>query len=87
MTTSFAKTIETMFAKMRKSSAVLAPAVDRRAEAEKEAAVVESEEPALGNTEKSYWEKRIPVIACGAGLFSDGYLNSVSALALSIGQS
>ena len=24
------------------------------------------------------WEKLWPVIACGAGLFSDGYLNGVS---------
>ncbi|KAK7721914.1 glycerophosphoinositol permease [Botryosphaeria dothidea] len=28
-------------------------------------------------TEKSRWERLWPVIACGAGLFSDGYLNNV----------
>jgi hypothetical protein len=28
-------------------------------------------------TEKSQWERLWPVIACGAGLFSDGYLNGV----------
>ncbi|KAF4554405.1 Sugar (and other) transporter-like protein 5 [Elsinoe fawcettii] len=28
-------------------------------------------------TEKSRWERLWPVIACGAGLFSDGYLNGV----------
>lgn len=26
---------------------------------------------------KSRWERSWPVIACGAGLFSDGYLNGV----------
>lgn len=30
------------------------------------------------DTNKSFWEKLWPVIACGAGLFSDGYLNGVS---------
>lgn len=24
------------------------------------------------------WKRMIPVIACGAGLFSDGYINNVS---------
>ena len=28
-------------------------------------------------TDKSQWERLWPVIACGAGLFSDGYLNGV----------
>lgn len=32
---------------------------------------------------KSRWERSWPVIACGAGLFSDGYLNGVSFLFLS----
>jgi len=27
---------------------------------------------------KGRWERLWPVIACGAGLFSDGYLNAVS---------
>ncbi len=27
------------------------------------------------NPEKSRWERSWPTIACGAGLFSDGYLN------------
>ena len=31
----------------------------------------------LANIEKSKWERLWPVIACGAGLFSDGYLNGV----------
>lgn len=30
----------------------------------------------LENMEKSRWERIWPTIACGAGLFSDGYLNS-----------
>ncbi|KAG8532887.1 uncharacterized protein KY384_002765 [Bacidia gigantensis] len=31
----------------------------------------------LENHEKSRWERSWPTIACGAGLFSDGYLNGV----------
>lgn len=31
----------------------------------------------IERTEKSKWERLWPVIACGAGLFSDGYLNNV----------
>jgi hypothetical protein len=31
----------------------------------------------LAKTEKGRWERLWPVIACGAGLFSDGYLNNV----------
>ncbi|KAF2760340.1 MFS general substrate transporter [Pseudovirgaria hyperparasitica] len=31
----------------------------------------------LVDTEKGRWERMWPVIACGAGLFSDGYLNGV----------
>jgi hypothetical protein len=34
--------------------------------------------PSLANVEKGTWERLWPVIACGAGLFSDGYLNGVS---------
>lgn len=29
----------------------------------------------LVNTPKSLWAKMMPVIVCGSGLFSDGYLN------------
>lgn len=41
---------------------------------------VESDDPlveALENTNKSRWERSWPTITCGAGLFSDGYLNGV----------
>lgn len=31
---------------------------------------------------KSWWDRSWPVIACGAGLFSDGYLNAVRTDAL-----
>lgn len=31
--------------------------------------------PPLADHEKSRWERSWPTIACGAGLFSDGYLN------------
>jgi hypothetical protein len=27
--------------------------------------------------QKSFWKSILPVIACGAGLFSDGYINNV----------
>ena len=33
--------------------------------------------PPLENPEKSLWERLWPTFACGAGLFSDGYLQSV----------
>jgi hypothetical protein len=33
--------------------------------------------PALADTDKSFYERVWPVLACGAGLFSDGYLNGV----------
>jgi len=36
------------------------------------------------NTGKTKWERLWPVIACGAGLFSDGYLNGVRILALKL---
>lgn len=35
------------------------------------------DQPPLENTAKSRWERSWPTIACGAGLFSDGYLNGV----------
>lgn len=41
---------------------------------------IESDTPlveALDDTNKSSWERSWPVITCGAGLFSDGYLNGV----------
>ena len=37
-------------------------------------------EKPLDATPKSRWERSWPVIACGAGLFSDGYLNGVGLL-------
>jgi MFS family permease len=39
--------------------------------------IADLENPPLENPEKSRWERSWPVIACGAGLFSDGYLQSV----------
>ncbi|KAF2149424.1 MFS phospholipid transporter Git1 [Myriangium duriaei CBS 260.36] len=38
---------------------------------------VRGESVAVANTDKTTWERLWPVIACGAGLFSDGYLNGV----------
>ncbi|KAL9054604.1 MAG: hypothetical protein Q9162_004067 [Coniocarpon cinnabarinum] len=65
-----------LLAKLRKSSASVAPPIERRAEEERRTSTLESDEQPLKETSKGYWERRIPVIACGAGLFSDGYLNS-----------
>jgi len=36
----------------------------------------------IANTNKSKWDRLWPVIACGAGLFSDGYLNGVRGVPL-----
>ena len=36
-----------------------------------------SVEETLENLPKGRWERSWPTIACGAGLFSDGYLNGV----------
>ena len=33
--------------------------------------------PSLAQTDRAFWDRLWPVIACGAGLFSDGYLNGV----------
>lgn len=33
-------------------------------------------------TTKTWWQRRAPVIACGSGLFSDGYLNGVSRIGI-----
>jgi len=38
---------------------------------------VQQRRASLVETNKSFWERLWPVIACGAGLFSDGYLNNV----------
>jgi hypothetical protein len=36
--------------------------------------------PQLDQLPKGRWERAWPTIACGAGLFSDGYLNGVCVL-------
>lgn len=38
------------------------------------------DEDPLADTEKSFWERSWPTFACGAGLWSDGYLQYVSDL-------
>lgn len=40
----------------------------------------------LEKTPKGRWERSWPTIACGAGLFSDGYLNQVCCVSLSCAQ-
>jgi hypothetical protein len=35
-------------------------------------------EPTHADNQKTTWKKIMPIVACGAGLFSDGYLNNVS---------
>lgn len=36
------------------------------------------DEVPVEQTDKTFWQRCSPVIACGSGLFSDGYLNGVS---------
>ncbi|KAK5136773.1 hypothetical protein LTR08_002069 [Meristemomyces frigidus] len=38
---------------------------------------VDQRRESLTETDKTFWDRIWPVIACGAGLFSDGYLNGV----------
>lgn len=40
------------------------------------------EEVPLEDPQKGRWERSWPTITCGAGLFSDGYLNGVCSLTL-----
>lgn len=42
------------------------------------------EEAPVDDTFKSRWERSWPTIACGAGLFSDGYLNGVCHCSMSL---
>lgn len=46
-------------------------------ENEKEPQPASTDSVDLEDTRKSRWERSWPTIACGAGLFSDGYLNNV----------
>lgn len=43
-------------------------------------AAEQPQSPAPVEDQKSFWAKLLPVMACGAGLFSDGYINNVSFL-------
>jgi len=36
----------------------------------------------LAEVPKSRWERLWPVMACGAGLFSDGYINNVRTIVM-----
>jgi hypothetical protein len=38
---------------------------------------VHDAEQSLEQGKKSFWTAILPVMACGAGLFSDGYINNV----------
>lgn len=62
-----------MLRKFRKGSAAVATPIER----EFDPSTVEGAPPPVEQSELSYWGRRVPVIACGAGLFADGYLNSV----------
>ncbi|MCJ1483395.1 hypothetical protein MMC06_003562 [Schaereria dolodes] len=46
-------------------------------DASPEVAALDDHAQPLENIQKSRWERSWPTIACGAGLFSDGYLNGV----------
>lgn len=49
-------------------------AVDPAADSPERAISTATDVP-LENIQKGRWERSWPTIACGAGLFSDGYLN------------
>lgn len=52
---------------------------DRQPSYQGNEAIAEGDARALdGTITKSRWERSWPTIACGAGLFSDGYVQSVS---------
>lgn len=45
---------------------------------DKPSSPIDSEQlPPITDTGKTRWQKLVPAFACGAGLFSDGYLQSV----------
>ena len=64
-----------MFARFRKGQAPVAPPAGSDAKDVDNGLEAADHRPSLVDTNKSFWERRTPVIACGAGLFSDGYLN------------
>ncbi len=49
--------------------------VDKTTDPPAEEAQLAEQQPA--ETKKSFWATLMPVVACGAGLFSDGYINNV----------
>lgn len=55
------------------------PVVDQQQDANVDTLVNEG---ATGG--KTNWKNLIPVIACGAGLFSDGYINNVCLISFSL---
>lgn len=54
------------------------PAVQAQGDSGSDAPYVQNVETDLENTGKNRWAKLWPVMACGAGLFSDGYVNNAS---------
>ena len=54
-----------------------APAADTQVDSGSEQQYVQNVDP-LAEIPKNTWERIWPVLACGAGLFSDGYINNVS---------
>lgn len=55
----------------------MATAADVKSQPERTAEKDVERRGSVARTEKGRWERLWPVIACGAGLFSDGYLNNV----------
>lgn len=51
---------------------------ERRPSYQGNEAVAEGDARALEPVAKSRWARSWPTVACGAGLFSDGYVQSVS---------
>ena len=65
---------------VRFGAGALQPPVD------KDENIVTVDETPLEATEKTWWQRRAPVIACGSGLFSDGYLNGVCISIITLAQ-
>ena len=59
------------------SDTTMATAMDVKSQPERTAEKDVEQPGSVARTEKGRWERLWPVIACGAGLFSDGYLNNV----------
>lgn len=68
------KSIANMFGRSKATSAEIDSGSDVQRSGSDQ--YVQNVDP-LAETSKTRWERLWPVMACGAGLFSDGYINNV----------